>query len=55
MLEEKIKTYEMFAADPQNTRRLHEEEEHTFRSKFERDRDRIIYYAKENICSLKQF
>ena len=43
MLEEKIKTYEMFAADPQNTRRLHEEEEHTFRSKFERDRDRIIY------------
>lgn len=38
------KTYEMFAANPQNTRSIYEKEkEHLYRNKFERDRDRIIY------------
>lgn len=36
--------YEMFAANPDDVNRIYEkEEEHPYRNKFERDRDRIIY------------
>lgn len=35
--------YSIFAADQNYIQRIHEEEEHIFRNKFQRDRDRILY------------
>lgn len=43
-MEEEQRTYEMFAANSDDIRRLNEKDkEHKYRNKFERDRDRILY------------
>lgn len=37
------KKFIQFSANKQDAKRMHIEDEHPFRSKFERDRDRILY------------
>lgn len=43
-MEQEQRTYEAFAANPDDVRRFNEKDkEHKYRNKFERDRDRILY------------
>ncbi|NLY66871.1 MAG: hypothetical protein GX069_04865 [Tissierellia bacterium] len=38
----KEKSYECFAADPDNVQRINKEKEHSFRNKFQRENTKVL-------------